>query len=86
MSYRVSILRQVQKELGNLPAGAFERVQDAPELWQRNPVLPSIKSSKVEKVGTFEWEIIEFCTRLMTPSKPLRWFILGIVRTCIGSK
>ena len=29
MSYRVSILRRAQKELGNLPVGAFERVRDA---------------------------------------------------------
>ncbi|MGF1567016.1 MAG: type II toxin-antitoxin system RelE/ParE family toxin [Nodosilinea sp.] len=29
MSYGVSILRRAQKELGNLPAGAFGRVRDA---------------------------------------------------------
>lgn len=29
MSYRVSILRRAQKELGDLPTGAFERVRDA---------------------------------------------------------
>lgn len=43
MSYRVSILRRAQKELGNLPSGAFERVRDALRALADDPRPPGCK-------------------------------------------
>ena len=37
MSYTVSILRRAQKELAQLPAGAYERVRDAIFALAQNP-------------------------------------------------
>lgn len=60
MNYTISILRRAQKELGELPVEAYERIRDSILALAEDP-RPSgcVKLTIIVKGGAFELEVIE---------------------------